>query len=158
MDRTIRLMPLIFPMVGAGAGVCWAMHYRYDNAERARVSLEASGPLALLGLIVGAGVGGVVRSAAERWPRIAPAVVVLSAGLLAAALAAPLGWIVGDMTASRAGNAGMLIGAVGGALVGLIVGATQVVQDRQADATDADRGDYRESDIGSVPDEPERSP
>jgi hypothetical protein len=158
MDRTVRLVPFIFLLVGAGAGVCWAMHYCHDDAERAHVSLAASRPPTLVGLIVGAGVGGLVRSASVRWPRIAPTAVVVSAGLLAAALMAPLGWIVGDMTTIRAGDAGMLIGAAGGALVGLAIGAMQVVQHRRADATDADHRDYRESDVGSVPDEPDRSP
>jgi hypothetical protein len=155
MDRTTRLMPLMVLLAGTSAGVCWAMLFRHSTNEPARVSLEDSRPPALIGLFAGAAVGGLLRAACSRWPRVAPGASVIASGLLGAALMAPLGWIVGDMRAGRFGEAGMFIGIMGGALTGLAVGAVQMVQDRRAKSADRERADYRESGIGSVPDEPD---
>jgi hypothetical protein len=125
MKGVVRLLPLILALVGAGAGVCGAMLYWQDPGERARVHLDASLPLALVGLLGGAAVGGAAAAICARRPRLIPAAGVGAAALLGAAFAAPLGWIVGDMGAERLAREGMAVGAGVGAALGLVVGLIQ---------------------------------
>jgi hypothetical protein len=139
MDRSRPLLPVMFLLIGASAGICWAMLYRHGEAERSEVKLGASLPPCLIGAIAGGIVGQLLLEASKKRPRIAPAIVITSAGLLGAALAAPLGWIVGDEQTVRAGEAGMMIGALMGAASGLALGVAQVARQSSAEMTDTDQ-------------------
>ena len=155
MKGIVTLLPLILALVGASGGVCGAMLYRQDPGEWARVHLGDSLPLALAGLVGGAAAGGVVGRACARWPRVVPAVGVGAAALLGAALAAPLGWIAGDLGTERLARQGMAAGAGVGAVVGLVFGLGQLRLDRRPSPTgplEPDQAtDYRDGPGGSVP-------
>ncbi len=148
MSEAARLLPLIIALIGGGTGVCFGMLFRHDPGEPARVTLDNSGPLAIGGGTVGALVGWFARRTCARRPELAAPVTLAAATCLGAAVAAPIGWIVGD--AARSGSPSMAIGAGLGGMVGLMFGAGQVAQDRHQ-ADQAVRDDYAESGDGCSP-------
>jgi hypothetical protein len=141
MTEATRLLPLIIALIGGGTGVCFGMLFRHDPNEPARVTLDNSGPLAIGGGAMGAMVGWFFARTCRRQPELATPVTLGAATCLGAAVAAPIGWIVGDP--DRSGSLSMAIGAGLGGMVGLIFGAGQVFQDHHQ-ADQAVRDDYAE--------------
>ena len=148
MPQSARLLPLIAFLIGAGAGICWGMLDRPYGVERGRVHLEASVPRAVCGGGAGALVGGVLLIVCRRRPELATPVTLAVTPFLGAALAAPLGWMVGEGNPERSGPVGMAIGAALGGVVGLLLGAGQIARDREQ-ADEAVRDDYAEPGEGS---------
>lgn len=129
MRRAILVGWVVFPLVGAGAGICLAMLFFQEPAERATVSIEHIAPLTFGGALAGAFVGCVVSAACLRWPKLVPFATVASVTLLGVAVMAPFGWIVGDTGIERLAQEGMVAGAVLGGVLGFVLGLTQALQD-----------------------------
>jgi hypothetical protein len=141
MVSTIQRIPVAFLLIGASAGICWGMLERHDAAERAHVHWEESVPRAIAGGIAGALAGWAVAGACTKRPSLAAAATVVTGLSLGAAIAAPLGWIVGDMRQNRVGAMGMAIGAVVGAVIGMVCGVAQSFQEGRREA-ESERDDY----------------
>jgi hypothetical protein len=127
MSRRL-LITVAFTLVGAAGGICWAMLYRASGILY--VYIGDSLPPALAGAYVGLMVGWTIAEVCRKWSWLRPAVEVLTATLLCGSMAAPLGWIAGDIPHQRDPRSGMLWGAVCGAVVGLGVGLVQLVVGR----------------------------
>jgi hypothetical protein len=112
-------------LIGGLTGICVGMLYRQDPNERATVHLEDCLPLFGGGLAFGYLAGTCVFAVCLRWPGCAPSMAVLVMTLLGTALAAPLGWIVGEFGKERQSCKGMAIAAAIGAVVGLTSGLFQ---------------------------------
>jgi hypothetical protein len=137
MSRTIAILPVVYALVGAGCGVCFAMLLWQEPVERAHVFLDDSVHLALPGLVAGALAGVAASAACSRWPGAAPGVSMASTALLGASIAAPLGWIVGDLLDGRFAREGMAVGALVGFCLGLVFAAAQARQDGRRRTPDA---------------------
>jgi hypothetical protein len=160
MDRVTRLGPIVFLLTGAGAGLCVGMLTRNDSEFR--VHLEDSMPLVILGGCAGALLGGGVAAACTCRPRLVRPAGLASIVLLCAAVAAPLGWIVGTEVASarlpRADSKedvqhlpplGMAVGAGIGCVLGLASGVAQVRKDRRRPSAEPGAAAERGRDDGS---------
>src|SRR5262249_11960124 len=121
MKRVQLIGPVSCPLIGAAGGVCWAMLYRQDEGQRARVHLEDSLPALFLGSLFGMFVGQIVLTVCRRWPRMIPAATLLVTTLLGAAIVAPAGWIGAEGWVERQPRAGMALGASLGAVGGLVL-------------------------------------
>lgn len=132
INRPILIGPVAFTLVGAGVGVCLAMLYHQEPSERARVSIDDSMPLAVMGAAAGCLVGCFLGAVCTRWPKLVGAAGVVSATLVGAAFMAPIGWIAGDTGTDRLPREGMAGGAVIGAAAGFVVGLVQLFADRRS--------------------------
>jgi hypothetical protein len=133
LTRAQLIGPVGCTLIGAAAGVCWAMLYRESEGEHGRVHLDDSVPAVFLGAVAGIFVGRLVSAFCRRRPRAIPAVTLLVTTLLGAAIAAPAGWIAGDQWKGmdRDPPRGMALGASLGASGGLVVGVVQLLSDRK---------------------------
>jgi hypothetical protein len=156
IKRAILIGPMACTLIGLAAGICQGMLSYPRYWQRDDVDYAHSSPLLVRGDALGCLVGLVIFAIGRRWPRVLPALTVLVATLLGAAVVAPNGWKIGaevlvsivnryprgqDLSSVRWLFAdgylhgmqaeGMLIGAVLGALLGLAVGLLQVRFDRR---------------------------
>jgi len=131
MKRLLLIGPVSCTLIGAASGVCWAMLYRQDEGQRARVHLDDSLPALFLGSLVGVFVGQIVLGACRRRPRVITAATLLITTLLGAAIVAPAGWIAAEGWVERQPRAGMALGASLGAVGGLVLGVAQLVGDQR---------------------------
>lgn len=129
MYRALLIGPIVCTLIGGAAGVSSAMLYRQYPLERAHVHIDDSLPLLVGGAALGGLAGACVFAACRRWPRVVPALTVLATTALGAAIAAPLGWIAGDLRMERMPRQGMSAGAAVGAVGGLLVGLAQSLVD-----------------------------
>jgi hypothetical protein len=142
MNRVVQLGPVVFALIGAGAGICASMLLHTEPPFQ--VHFEASVPPALLGAVAGAAVGCVVSARYSHSPRLTRRAGLLSFALLGAPIVAPLGWIAGTITANeRLPSAdvkeqvqhlppvGLALGAAAGCVMGLALGAVQLRWDRR---------------------------
>lgn len=142
MNRVVQLGPVVFALIGAGAGICAGMLLHTEPPFR--VHFEESVPFALLGVAVGVVVGSVVSAKYAHSLRLARRAGLLSFALLGATMTAPLGWIAGTIMANERlpqvdveeqvqhlPPAGLALGAAAGGLLGLALGAVQLRWDRR---------------------------
>jgi hypothetical protein len=129
MHRAVLIGPVVWTLVGSASGLCAAMLSHRETDVRAEVKLEESTPLLADGALIGCLVGLCVLGVCSAWPRALPAAEVLSMTVLGAALAAPLGWVVGDSVTARLPSEGMAAGAAAGAAGGLVLGVLQRLSD-----------------------------
>jgi hypothetical protein len=129
LPRALFLGPAAFGLMGASAGVCRAMLFRYVGAARACVEIEDSFPL-FFGCLVTGVVTGCGFAVIYEWsPGRRRLLTVLALVLLGTCVVAPLGWIVGEQQIERYPRLGMVLGSVCGALIGLLIGLLQLRMD-----------------------------
>jgi hypothetical protein len=133
MARPLLFGPVAFTLIGGSFGICWAMLYRQSPHERAQVFLEDSFQPFFGGALLGLVVGMIVLTTCISFPGTTPFVRLLVTSLLGLAIAAPLGWIIGDYGASRRPQRGMIVGGVLGAAFGLCAGTLQRRWDKGSD-------------------------
>jgi hypothetical protein len=152
--RALLVGPVAFAITGAALGLCWAMLYRYEPSEHARVYIENSIPPAFCGALVGLLVGWGVAGLCIWRPGLRSALTVLAAMLLCGSAAAPLGWIAGDSRAIRdvpeygpasepleaLPRAGMTLAAACGSVIGFGIGLVEWLVDRRIAA--GSRGEH----------------
>jgi drug/metabolite transporter (DMT)-like permease len=131
VSRVEVIGPIAFTLIGASAGICLAMLFRQEPSERAHVHLDDSFPFFLAGCGVGLVCGCAVAGVCTWRPRLVPLVSIASTTLLGAAIAAPIGWIVGDEGDDRLPRKGMAVGALVGASIGSALGIAQWRLDRR---------------------------
>lgn len=148
MKRGFLLGPVTFTIFGVAAGLCLAMLYRH-NEDRAHVHIWDSVPLAFLGGLVGAVAGEIVRHFESKKPQLRFGLTVLSGMLLAASVAAVIGWIVGEYSRGRPGVAGMAWGAASGCVIGPFLGLVQAIKDRRQEKNEASLPGRDSADDGS---------
>ena len=129
MYRALLIGPVACAVIGGAAGVCLAMLYRQEPNERAHVYLDDSLPLLAGGAVLGCLAGLCIFAACRRWPWVRSGLTVLVMTVLGAGIAAPFGWIAGDMGRERMPREGMAVGAAIGAAGGLVSGAVQLLID-----------------------------
>lgn len=140
MARADLIGPVVFLLVGAGAGVCLAMLL----TGQGQVHLGDSTPIAFGGAIVGCFVGSMLRSHLSRNPRLEPLATLLALALLGATVMGPMGWIAGDMGwlggergTDRIPRQGMIGGMLVGIAGGIAAGVIQLRSDRRRQKTAA---------------------
>jgi peptidoglycan/LPS O-acetylase OafA/YrhL len=112
-----------FGLIGGLVGISVAMLFLNDPEERVHVYLDNSLPLFFCGLIVGCMIGVLMMTGYEDRPRARRTIEVAAFALLCAAVAAPSGWIVGELRFPRMSEKGMGVAAAGGFAFGLLIGA-----------------------------------
>jgi hypothetical protein len=125
MPKATVYGPVVFSLIGGLVGISVAMLFLNDSHARAHVYLDNSLPPFFCGLIVGCMVGVMMMKAYEDRPRTRGAIEVAAFALLCSAIAAPFGWIVGELRFPRISEKGMAVAAAGGLAFGLIVGAVR---------------------------------
>jgi hypothetical protein len=112
--------------------------------EWGRVHLDESIPCAAVGCVFGALIGLGVESLWRRFPQFGRAALILSTGALCAGVGGMFGWIGGDGLAraqwesEKFAPLGMGVGALGGALIGMVVGKMSERRPELADFVEQD--------------------
>jgi hypothetical protein len=125
MPRATIYGPVVFSLIGGLGGISVAMLFLSDPEGRAHVYLDNSLPPFFCGLIVGCMIGVMMMKAYEVRPRIRRTIEVAVFAMLSAAVAAPFGWIAGELQFPRSSEKGMAVAAAGGFAFGLIIGAVR---------------------------------
>jgi hypothetical protein len=131
--------PVDWGLTGACVGICTGMLYYHGGSRFDRVPLDDSLPLLVVGCVAGTVIGSLVSVLYRKVQRLRTLIAMISAGALAGGIGGILGWIVGDSRARnyhehlQLAHPGMALGAIGGCVIGMLLGAYRHRLNRRGD-------------------------